>query len=568
MLKPKISVFTTCFNAQNHIIRTLDSIKKQTFQNYEVVIQDGFSKDKTLELIDKYYSGDNRFKVFSKTDKHAVEGLNSALNKTSGEYLMYMSISDEYEDSEWFDKCVDILDKNQEISLVHGNDIRKYPGMKYGDLRFPEYKNHNMPNRESFLPYWLATYYHISELNYCVRRKIYFDCYKQYQGIDLIKKIKDGRNVNFNDIDEYNPLLTFTYNFIKKGYLPYHIPTIATSTFQNIDRLSNTTHGGIIARVQKEIYMEKLKDFQKMFFNGSIEYRFRNGNGKIIKNLKVNKVIIFLNYVRHALLRKKVDFGMSYKFSLLNIKKKLNIFFHPKRFFMKFFIFKYIRFYKHYLKFIKINDGRFNPSIRSNQIEINDWGSNHEFDRHYLYHTSWATRLIYKNRPKLHIDISSDIRFASLVSTFTDTEYYDIRKLNLELSRLSTGVADLRDLPFETESVESISCMHVVEHCGLGRYSDKVEPRADIKSMSELMRVLKPGGKLYFVIPIAGKSALMFNAHRIYSYKQIIEYFSNLKLIEFSLIPDNSKDGNLLINPPKVILKKQKYGCGCFLFSK
>ena len=129
-------------------------------------------------------------------------------------------------------------------------------------------------------------------------------------------------------------------------------------------------------------------------------------------------------------------------------------------------------------------------------------------------------------------------------------------------------MADLVDLPFQSDSIPSLSCMHVVEHCGLGRYGDVVDPKADLKAINELIRVLEPEGKLYFVVPIASKPRINFNAHRVYSYKQVIEYFSKLQLVEFTLIPDNSKYGGIIKNPSKFILDQQNYACGCFLFKK
>ena len=57
----------------------------------------------------------------------------------------------------------------------------------------------------------------------------------------------------------------------------------------------------------------------------------------------------------------------------------------------------------------------------------------------------------------------------------------------------------------------------------------------------------------------------MFNAHRIYSYNQIMEYFNNFELKDFSLITDN---GNFIQHIDKEMSDNQKYGCGCFWFKK
>jgi len=82
-----------------------------------------------------------------------------------------------------------------------------------------------------------------------------------------------------------------------------------------------------------------------------------------------------------------------------------------------------------------------------------------------------------------------------------------------------------------------------------------------------LKRVLSAGGDLLFVVPV-GKSKIMFNAHRIYSYEQIINCFSDLQLKEFSLIPDDTKEDGLIKNATGEVADAQDYGCGCFWFKK
>ena len=85
------------------------------------------------------------------------------------------------------------------------------------------------------------------------------------------------------------------------------------------------------------------------------------------------------------------------------------------------------------------------------------------------------------------------------------------------------GSADLTQLHFESESIESLSCLHTVEHIGLGRYGDPIDYDGDLKAIRELKRVVVKGGSILFVVPV-GKPKIIFNAHRIYSYEQIINY--------------------------------------------
>ncbi len=198
---------------------------------------------------------------------------------------------------------------------------------------------------------------------------------------------------------------------------------------------------------------------------------------------------------------------------------------------------------------------------------LNDKTETTGFDSHYVYHTAWAARMLAKTNPKLHIDISSSIYFVSIASAFIPIKFYDYRPAELELNNIVSEHADIISLPFEDNSIESLSCMHVVEHIGLGRYGDPIDPEGDLKAIKELKRVLKPEGYLLFVAPI-GKQKLAFNAHRIYSFESILLYFSGFDLLESAIVADRDKGGKLVSPITKDIADRQDYGCGCFLFKK
>jgi len=189
------------------------------------------------------------------------------------------------------------------------------------------------------------------------------------------------------------------------------------------------------------------------------------------------------------------------------------------------------------------------------------------FDRHYVYHPAWAARILARTMPPYHVDISSTLHFCSIVSAFVPVRFYDYRPVRLDLENLETGVADLLSLPFEDKSLPSLSCMHVVEHVGLGRYGDPLDPDGDLKSAAELKRVLGDGGSLIFVVPV-GKPRIHFNAHRVYSYGQVVDCFAGLDLREFALVPDDPKEGGIILNAPRDVADSQMYGCGCFWFQR
>ena len=221
-------------------------------------------------------------------------------------------------------------------------------------------------------------------------------------------------------------------------------------------------------------------------------------------------------------------------------------------------------FFGEYLDFKKKNDNRFSVKLKDVYPCLGNKLPKTPFDHHYIYHPAWAARILAKTRPEYHLDFSSILSFSSIVSAFIPIKFYDYRVVNLQLSNWESGFADLNKLPFETDSQPSISCMHTVEHIGLGRYGDAIDAEGDLKAINELKRIVQPGGDLLFVTPV-GRSRIEYNAHRIFSYEQVVDYFAPLRLMEFSLVPDG---GGLIENASKDLVHQQEYGCGCFWFKK
>lgn len=225
---------------------------------------------------------------------------------------------------------------------------------------------------------------------------------------------------------------------------------------------------------------------------------------------------------------------------------------------------KLFSYYQDWLYFSAHNDQRFPLRFSNAFWQLDDKTTETVYDTHYIYHPAWAARKISQYRPGKHIDIASTLAFSTMLSAFVVTEFYDYRPANLNLNNLSSGVCDLVNLPFADNSIESLSCMHTLEHVGLGRYGDALNPQADILAMRELIRVLAPGGNLLIVVPV-GTPKIMFNAHRIYSFAMINDTFADLDLKDFSLITD---DGQFIDSADSKLVEDQSYGCGCFWYNK
>jgi len=227
-------------------------------------------------------------------------------------------------------------------------------------------------------------------------------------------------------------------------------------------------------------------------------------------------------------------------------------------------IYRFFEYLSEWMRFSRKNDKRFTVKARDAYPCIADKLKTTPFDAHYTYHPAWAARILSKTRPTEHVDISSILHFSTILSAFIPTRFYDYRPAMLSLPGYSSGFADLTNLPFEDGSIESLSCMHTIEHIGLGRYGDPVDPEGDLAAIKELKRVLKKGGSLLFVTPV-GMPKIEFNAHRIYSYEMIAGLFAPLEIMEFSMVNDKNE---FIINADPETVREQQYACGCFWFKK
>jgi SAM-dependent methyltransferase len=197
-------------------------------------------------------------------------------------------------------------------------------------------------------------------------------------------------------------------------------------------------------------------------------------------------------------------------------------------------------------------------------VFLHDRTSTTPFDPHYFYQAVWAAKEIYKLGHPEHVDVGSDHRFVGQLTAFTKVIFIDLRPLPAIVEDLECRAGNILSLPFRDASIMSLSCLHVAEHIGLGRYGDALDPRGTEKACKELARVLASQGSLLFSVPI-GKARVQFNAHRIHTPKQILDYFSELELVSFSAVNDTYE---FVPNADPAEFADSKYACGMFHFKK
>lgn len=159
---------------------------------------------------------------------------------------------------------------------------------------------------------------------------------------------------------------------------------------------------------------------------------------------------------------------------------------------------------------------------------------------HYFHQDLLVARRIYDDAPRRHVDIGSRVDgFVAHVASFREIEVFDIRPQTATVPGIRFRQADLMNLPDDLVGcTDSLTCLHALEHFGLGRYGDPLDPDGHRKGLATLAAILKPGGTLYLSVPM-GPERTEFNAHRVFSLTGLLELVApSFAVAGFSYVDD------------------------------
>jgi len=182
------------------------------------------------------------------------------------------------------------------------------------------------------------------------------------------------------------------------------------------------------------------------------------------------------------------------------------------------------------------------------------------YDSHYLHQDSWAARRVAEHAPVRHVDVGSRVDYVCFLGAIVPVTFVDIRPLEAQVENVESVTGSVLEMPFEDRSLESVSCLHVVEHIGLGRYGDPLDPNGTRRAIAELQRVVAPGGELLLSTPV-GRPRVCFNAHRIHDPRDVRTMVGELELLEFSGVDDA---GAFRRHRTLDELADQSYACGMY----
>lgn len=311
---PRISILIPSYNSARFLEDTLDTLLQQSYEDWEAIIMDGGSTDGSKDILTRYAREDPRFRVFLETDEGPYHAIHKALWGARGEWCFVLAISDGYIDRDWFKKCMDVVDRDREVSLVWGipmdmtedgviagpsymyahflkKEMQKNAGRKRTTVvgkvvgKFNVLKprdtlnalkkinllnvkvflnmlrSREVPQKRAWFAYWLSTGQIFPDSNMCVATKVMRECLPPYH---------PGSR-------EPGDWMGFYFNFNSRGYLAYCIPTPATY---------GRIHGGQVSEVWKRYndqnridYYKKLQKFKQQYYRNPAGFVFKDRNG-------------------------------------------------------------------------------------------------------------------------------------------------------------------------------------------------------------------------------------------------------------------------------------------------
>lgn len=192
---------------------------------------------------------------------------------------------------------------------------------------------------------------------------------------------------------------------------------------------------------------------------------------------------------------------------------------------------------------------------------------------HYFHMDLLVAQSVFATGIRHHVDVGSRMDgFVAHVATFARVEVFDIRPLTTSAANITFRRVNVLELGKEFDGyTDSLSCLHVLEHFGLGRYGDPLDPDGHVKGWRALERLVRPGGRFFFAVPISRHQRIEFDAHRVFGVPFLLDLIrSSFRIDRFSSVDD---EGGLHVgqDPESAAARDgfgYRYGCGIFELTK
>lgn len=160
----KVSIITVNYNNAVGLKKTLESVKNQTFRDYELLVIDGASSDKSPDVWEGYISVIPQMRVVSEKDSGIYNAMNKGIDLSMGEYLIFMNSGDQFYDDKSLCNSIPYLDGK--IGIVSGIAIsekyKMYP-VRLEKLSLSFFLKSSMNHQATYIRRDLMAHYHYSE---------------------------------------------------------------------------------------------------------------------------------------------------------------------------------------------------------------------------------------------------------------------------------------------------------------------------------------------------------------------------------------------------------------------
>ncbi len=190
----------------------------------------------------------------------------------------------------------------------------------------------------------------------------------------------------------------------------------------------------------------------------------------------------------------------------------------------------------------------------------------------YFWQDLLVARRIFEAKPEKHVDIGSRVDgFVAHVASFREIEVFDVRPITTHIPGVTFIQADLmQPVSGKVGYCDSLSCLHALEHFGLGRYGDPIDPGGFERGLANMAGLLKEDGVFYLSVPI-GIDRVEFNGQRVLDPRVIVKLAVQhaLELSALTVIrPGGKIEAPALDELQLSALASQRYALGIFVFHK
>lgn len=182
----------------------------------------------------------------------------------------------------------------------------------------------------------------------------------------------------------------------------------------------------------------------------------------------------------------------------------------------------------------------------------------------YFFQDRLVASWIHERKPTRHVDVGSRLDgFVGNLSVFREVDVIDIRQQPATVPNVRFHQLDLMgNLPdVWKESTDSLSCLHTIEHFGLGRYGDPLDPEGHLKGIAQLKQMVARDGILYLSTPV-GEERVEFNAHRVFAPDTMLDWFADAWSIEHTAVIDDQCNTHSGSGPDALVNARCHTGVG------